>query len=174
MTSTSTISCQTTPNAFDLEMMHLALAQAKSAAAVGEVPVGAVVYRDNQVIAQAHNLREKNADPTAHAEVLALRAASEVLRSWRLLGCTIAVTLEPCPMCAGALVNARLTRLVYGAADPKMGAVHTLHQLCTDTRFNHQLEVIPGVLADSCRQLLTQFFQQRRAGPPPPKPAALV
>ena len=126
----------------DLDMMRLALDQARLAASMGEVPVGAVVYQGDRVLAQAHNLRESNADPTAHAEVLALRAAAQALGTWRLVGCAIAVTLEPCPMCAGALVNARIDKLVYGTADPKMGCVDTLHQLCTDTRFNHRLQVI--------------------------------
>ena len=148
----------------DLDMMRRALDQARLAAGIGEVPVGAVVYQGDRVLAQAHNLREANADPTAHAEVLALRVAAQTLGTWRLVGCTIAVTLEPCPMCAGALVNARIDKLVYGAADPKMGCVDTLHQLCTDVRFNHRLQVVAGVMAQPCGQLLSQFFQQRRHG----------
>lgn len=146
----------------DLDMMRLALGQARLAANVGEVPVGAVVYQGDRVLAQAHNLREANTDPTAHAEVLALRAAAQILGTWRLVGCAIAVTLEPCPMCAGALVNARVGKLVYGTADPKMGCVDTLHQLCTEERFNHRLQVIAGVMAQPCGQLLSEFFQQRR------------
>ncbi len=146
----------------DTAMMQRALAQAHAAATLGEVPVGAVVYRDNEVLAQAHNLRESSADPTAHAEIIALRQAAKKIGGWRLDGCAMAVTLEPCPMCAGALVNARIDRLIYAAADPKMGCVDTLHQLCTDERFNHRVEVVSGVLADECGSLLTAFFQARR------------
>ena len=146
-------------------MMRAAVAQARCAAALGEVPVGAVVYQGDRVLAEAHNLRESAADPTAHAEIIALRAAAKRLGTWRLDGCSIAVTLEPCPMCAGALVNARVARLVYGAADPKMGSVRTLHELCTDERFNHRLTVIEGVLADECGAVLIEFFQQLRKGP---------
>lgn len=153
---------QSVATPLDRAMMQRALDQARVAAGMGEVPVGAVVYQDDRVLAQAHNLRETNGDPTAHAEVLALRAAAQTLGTWRLTGCAIAVTLEPCPMCAGALVNARIDRLVYGAADPKMGCVDTLHQLCTDTRFNHRLQVTAGVMAQPCGQLLSAFFQQRR------------
>ncbi len=154
----------------DLAMMQLALGLAQAAAQAGEVPVGAVVYQGQRVLAQAHNRRETTADPTAHAEILALRAAAQALGTWRLTGCAIAVTLEPCPMCAGALLNARIDRLVYGAPDPKMGAVHTLYQLCVDTRLNHRVEVIPGVLAQPCAKLLTDFFQQRRTPDRPSKP----
>ena len=146
----------------DWTMMRLALEQAKAAVALEEVPVGAVVYRGDEVLAQAHNLRESEQDPTAHAEIVALRAAAKKLGSWRLDGCTLAVTLEPCPMCAGALVNARVPRLVYGCTDPKMGCVDTLHRLCTETRFNHRLEVVGGVLVEDCAELLRSFFQKRR------------
>ena len=145
--------------------MRLALDQARQAAAVGEVPVGAVVYRGESVLSQAHNLREKLADPTAHAEILALREAAQALGSWRLEACSIAVTLEPCPMCAGALVNARVQRLIYAADDPKMGCVRTLHELCTDPRFNHRLTVTGGVMADESSRLLKAFFQSRRRQP---------
>ncbi len=157
--------------AIDRSMMMLAIAQAQAAAAVGEVPVGAVIYRGEQVLAQTHNLRESRRDPTAHAEILALRTAAKQFESWRIEGCSIAVTLEPCPMCAGALVNARIDRLIYGATDPKMGAVHTLHQLCTDERFNHRMEVIAGVEADTCARLLQDFFRARRGAEKPGKPA---
>lgn len=143
-------------------MMQLALAQAQQAYELDEVPVGAVIYRQEEVLAQAHNLRESQHDPTAHAEIVALRQAAAKIGTWRLDGCSIAVTLEPCPMCAGALVNARIARLVYGPADPKMGCVQTLHQLCTDSRMNHRLQVVPNVLAQPCAQLLKQFFRQRR------------
>ena len=147
----------------DVAMMRLALAQAQLAYDMEEVPVGAVIHRQGQVIAQAHNRREIDSDPTAHAEILALKQAAAELGSWRLDGCEIVVTLEPCPMCAGALVNARIPRLVYGARDPKMGCVDSLHQLCTDMRFNHRLIVKADVLAEDCGQILKDFFRARRA-----------
>ena len=154
----------TLPTTIDTQMMQRALELAHAAAAMGEVPVGAVVYRDNEVLAEAHNRRESDADPTAHAEMIAIRTAAEVLQSWRLVDCTIAVTLEPCPMCAGAIVNARIPRLVYGAADPKMGCVQTLYELCSDPRFNHRVEVVPGagVMAEACGEVLSAFFQKLR------------
>lgn len=160
----------------DTQMMRLALEQAQQAAALHEVPVGAVVYRlaDGEVLGAAHNRREIDADPTAHAEMLAMRAAAERVGIWRLDGCGIAVTLEPCPMCAGALVNSRMTRLVYGCTDPKMGCVDTLYQLCTDTRFNHRLEVRGGVLAEECAQVLRDFFKARRGPERAPKPGRIV
>jgi tRNA(adenine34) deaminase len=151
-------------------MMRLALEQACLAAKVGEVPVGAVVYRGDEVLAKAYNLRESRADPTAHAEILALRQAAEAVGTWRLDGCSIVVTLEPCPMCAGALINSRIERLVYGAHDPKMGCVDTMYELCTDTRFNHRLLVRDGVLADECAEVLQAFFQARRGNDKPSKP----
>ena len=154
----------------DERFMRRALDQARRAAAIGEVPVGAVVYRNDALLAEAHNLRESVHDPTAHAEIIALRAAAEKTGCWRLEGCTIAVTLEPCPMCAGALVNARVERLVYGAADLKMGCVHTLYELCTDVRFNHRVNVAAGVLADECGQILSEFFAARRRSSPIPPP----
>jgi tRNA(adenine34) deaminase len=143
-------------------MMRIALALADEAAAIGEVPVGAVIYKGETILGRGYNLRESSNDPTAHAEMIAIREAALALESWRLIDCSIAVTLEPCPMCAGALVNARLPRLVYGAADPKMGCVHTLHELCTDSRFNHRLEVIAGVEADAAAEQLRTFFRKRR------------
>ena len=151
-------------------MMRLALEQAREAADIGEVPVGAVIYRGDEVLAKAYNLRESTADPTAHAEVLALRQAANRLGTWRLDGCAIAVTLEPCPMCAGALINSRIDRLVYGTTDPKMGCVDTMYQLCTDTRFNHRLQVTSDVLKDECVEILKTFFQARRGNDKPPKP----
>ena len=154
----------------DTAMMKLALTEANLAAAMGEVPIGAVIYRGDEVLAKAHNLRESTADPTAHAEILALRAAASEVGTWRLDGCSIAVTLEPCPMCAGALVNSRIDRLVYGAPDPKMGCVHTLYQLCTDPRFNHRLQVTPGLMQAECVAILQTFFQARRGEDKPPKP----
>ena len=144
-------------------LMRSAIEQARIAESLGDVPIGAVVTRDGEIIAAAYNRRIIDADPTAHAEMLAIRAAADAIGDWRLTGCTLAVTLEPCPMCAGAIVLARLDRLVYGAADPKAGAVETLYQICSDTRLNHQVEVIPGILADECSQLLTDFFQRQRA-----------
>lgn len=151
-------------------MMRLALQQASTAGALGEVPVGAVVCRGADVLAVAHNRREIDADPTAHAELLAMRQAARELRSWRLDGCTLVVTLEPCPMCAGAIVNARVPWLVYGAADPKMGCVDSLHRLCTDERFNHRVDVTSGILADECGALLRDFFRARRGADRPDKP----
>ena len=142
--------------------MRLALAEAHAAALHDDVPVGAVVVRDGQVIAARHNERELTGDPTAHAEVLALRDAAAVVGHWRLLDCTLYVTLEPCFMCAGAVVNGRLGRLVYGATDPKAGAVESLYHVCADERLNHRPPVDGGVLADECGQLLKSFFAARR------------
>ncbi|MCA9245431.1 MAG: tRNA adenosine(34) deaminase TadA, partial [Phycisphaerales bacterium] len=135
---------------------------ARRAAALGEVPVGAVVYRGRAVLGEAHNLREASHDPAGHAEMLALRQAAARLGRWRLSGCSIAVTLEPCPMCAGALVNARLDRLVYGAVDPKAGACTSLYAIPTDPRLNHRLETTGGVLARECGAILSGFFRARR------------
>ena len=146
--------------------MRLALAEADRAAARDEVPVGAVlVDSDGRVLGSGHNLREAAQDPTAHAEMIALRAAAAQLGSWRLSGTTLYVTLEPCPMCAGALVNARVTRLVYGCDDPKAGAVRTLYQLAEDPRLNHRLLVQSGVLAAECADRLRQFFVKLRQTP---------
>ena len=146
----------------DTEAMHLALAQARAAAEHGDVPIGAVVVRDGVVIAARHNERELTGDPTAHAEVLALRDASAVVGHWRLLDCTLYVTLEPCVMCSGALVNSRIGRVVYGAVDPKAGAVESLYRVCADERLNHRPPVEGGVLADECGRLLKAFFAARR------------
>ena len=143
--------------------MSAALAQAEWAQRAGDVPVGAVVVRDARIIAAAHNRRIIDADPTAHAEMLAIRAAAAAVGDWRLGGCTIVVTLEPCCMCAGAIVLARLDRLVYGASDPKAGAVDSLYRLCGDPRLNHQVEVVSGVLAGPCGAILTDFFRRQRA-----------
>ncbi len=161
-----------TATELDLAMMGRALDAAREAALVGEVPIGCVIYDPaGTVLATAHNLRETDADPTAHAEILALREAARRVGTWRLDGLSIAVTLEPCPMCAGALVNSRMARVVYGAPDPKMGCVDTLYELCTDSRFNHRLEVVPGVMADACVAVLREFFLARRGpGVRPPKP----
>jgi len=143
--------------------MAAALQQADRARQAGDVPVGAVIVRDGQLLAAAHNRRIIDRDPTAHAEMLAIRAATRALGDWRLGGCTIVVTLEPCCMCAGAIVLARVDRLVYGAADPKAGAVDSLYHLCGDARLNHRLEVVSGVRADQCAAMLSEFFQAQRA-----------
>jgi tRNA(adenine34) deaminase len=143
--------------------MAAALEQAARAEAAGDVPIGAVVVRGGEVVACAHNRRIIDRDPTAHAEMLAIRSAAAKLGDWRLAGCTMVVTLEPCCMCAGAIVLARMDRVVYGAADPKAGAVETLYRLCSDERLNHRLEVVSGVLAGDCGGMLARFFQSRRA-----------
>jgi len=143
-------------------MMRRALELAREARNLGEVPVGAVVARRGAVIAQAHNLRETLHDPTAHAERLALAWAGQAIGSWRLDECTLYVTLEPCTMCAGAIVLSRIARLVYGATDPKAGACASLHRLVSDPRLNHQARITSGVLADECGEILTEFFQERR------------
>lgn len=143
--------------------MRLALELAARAGTAGEVPVGAVVVSAGEVIGSAANAREASNDPTAHAEVLALRQASRGTGSWRLSSATLYVTLEPCPMCAGALVMARVGRLVYGAADPKAGSCGSLYNLCADPRLNHELAVTRGVLADEAGQLLSEWFSAKRA-----------
>ena len=144
----------------------MALHEATAALAHGDVPVGAIVVRNGVVIGSRHNERELTGDPTAHAEVLALRDAAEAAGSWRLDGATIVVTLEPCLMCAGALLNSRIDRLVYGAADMKAGACLSLYNVCDDPRLNHRLDVVPGVLADESAALLSSFFaSQRSSGP---------
>ena len=142
--------------------MAEALAEARRAEAEGEVPIGAVVVVDDRIVGRGRNARERLRDPTAHAEILALREASRALARWRLTGATVYATLEPCPMCAGALVNARVDRLVYGVADPKAGAVDTLFDLLRDARLNHRVEVARGVLAEECGELLRAFFRARR------------
>lgn len=142
--------------------MRIALDEALEAAREDEVPIGAVVVHDGQVIARAHNRRETDADPSAHAEFRALLKAARVLGRWRLTGCTVYVTLEPCLMCAGLMVNARIDRCVYGAADPKGGALGTLYDVSADPRLNHAFEVTPGVLADEAADLLRTFFRVRR------------
>ncbi len=145
------------------EAMRAALAQARTATATGDVPVGAVVLdAEGTVVGDGRNAREALVDPTAHAEILALQAAAGVLGSWRLDGCTLVVTLEPCAMCAGAAVLARVARVVYGAADPKAGAVGSLWDLVRDRRLNHRPEVVAGVLADECGAVLREFFATHR------------
>jgi len=147
----------------DDEAMQLALDQAAAAAAHSDVPIGAVVVRDGQVIAARHNERELTGDPTAHAEVLAIRDAANVVGHWRLLDCSLYVTLEPCVMCAGALVNARIGRVVFGAVDPKAGALVSLYQICGDPRLNHRPPVVAGVRAEEAGKLLRDFFASRRS-----------
>lgn len=142
--------------------MRLALDEAKKAGAIGEVPIGAVIVKDGKVIASGYNLKETSKDPTNHAEMVAIREASRSLGGWRLLGCTLVVTLEPCPMCAGAIVQSRIGQVVYGADDPKAGCAGTLMNLLEEPRFNHQVEITSGVLAPECRALLTQFFRSLR------------
>jgi tRNA(adenine34) deaminase len=145
--------------------MQLALDEAERAFREEEVPIGAIVAHEGRVIAAAHNQREQLHDPTAHAEMIAITQAAEALQSWRLEGCTLYVTLEPCPMCAGAILQARIPLVVYGAADPKAGAVHSLYRLLDDPRLNHRCDVVSQVLADRCGQILSRFFQdQRRLG----------
>ena len=146
----------------DHDAMRAALVQAVAAQVHDDVPVGAVVVRDGRIIASAHNERELSGDPTAHAEVLALRAAAAAVGSWRLDGCTLYVTLEPCAMCAGAIVNARIGRVVFGTADPKAGAVRSLYRVADDPRLNHRATVEGGVLADEAGALLKAFFAARR------------
>lgn len=147
----------------DTAAMALALDEARAAAAHGEVPVGAVALVDGAVVARRHNEREATGDPTAHAEVLALRDAAVHVGGWRLDRVTLVVTLEPCAMCAGALVNARLGRLVFGAADLKAGATGSLYNLCADPRLNHEVPITAGVLADEAGALLAEFFVGRRS-----------
>ena len=152
-----------TPSAMpDTVPMRAALDEARAAEAHGDVPVGAVVVHDGAIIAARHNERERRHDPVAHAEVLALRDAADALGRWRLDDCTLYVTLEPCAMCAGALVNARLGRLVYGAPDPKAGAVDSHFGLLDGRVLNHRVEVTAGVVADECGDLLRDFFRARR------------
>jgi tRNA(adenine34) deaminase len=144
--------------------MGLALDEAAAADREDEVPVGAVVIApDRGVIASAHNMREQLHDPTAHAEMIAITQAAESLKSWRLEQCILYVTLEPCPMCAGAIVQARLAMVVYGCTDPKAGACHTLYQIASDPRLNHRARVIGGVMADRCAVMLSDFFARKRA-----------
>jgi len=144
------------------EFMRAAIDQAAKAEALGDVPIGAVVAKEDRIIAVAHNRRLIDADPTAHAEMLAIRAAARALGDWRLNGCALVVTLEPCCMCAGAIVLARMDRLVYGASDPKAGAVRTLYRLCEDERLNHRVQVVAGVLAERCAAILSGFFRTQR------------
>ena len=145
--------------------MRLALGEAKQALLEEEVPIGAVIVRGEQVIASAHNQREQLKDPTAHAEMIAITPAATAVGGWRLEECTLYVTLEPCIMCSGAILQARIPLVVFGATDPKAGAVDSLFHLLSDPRLNHRCQVIPGVMAAECGEILTKFFQaQRRLG----------
>lgn len=148
------------------EAMGLALDEARAAATHGDVPIGAVALVDGEVVARRHNEREHIGDPTAHAEVLCLRDAAAARGTWRLDGLTLVVTLEPCPMCAGALWAARVDRVAFGAANPEAGAAGSLYNLCTDPRLNHEVEVVAGVRAEEAAALLSGFFAKRRPSPP--------
>ncbi len=149
----------------DGELMAVALAEARAAGGHGDVPIGAVVARGGRVVGAAGNERELTGDPTAHAEILALRRAAEALGTWRLTGCSLYATLEPCPMCAGALVASRVDRVVFAAFDPKAGACGSLYNLCVDPRLNHELEVASGVAGDEAGELLRSWFAGRRPVP---------
>ena len=151
-----------TADADHVRAMGIALEEARSAGVTGEVPVGAVVVVGGEIVARDHNRREETADPSAHAELLALRSACAAAGSWRLPGATVVVTLEPCPMCAGALSAARVGTVVFGAADPKAGALGSLYNLAADPRLSHEFEVIPGVLGEECTEVLATFFADRR------------
>jgi len=157
-----------TQEQIDERYMRMAIDAAQVAEENGDVPIGAVIVYQSQVIGRAYNQREQLKDPTAHAEIIALTQAASFIGSWRLHGCTIYVTLEPCPMCAGALVLGRLDRLVYGCPDPKTGACGSLYDIVRDQRLNHRLEVTSGVLAQDCAALLQTFFQKRRPNNTPP------
>jgi tRNA(adenine34) deaminase len=146
----------------DEHWMRQALKLAQQAAEQDEVPVGAIIVHQNKIIASAFNQREQLADPTAHAEMIAITQAASHLNSWRLLECSMFVTLEPCPMCSGAILQSRIPRIVYGALDPKAGAVVSLFQLLNDPRLNHRCETLSGVLADECGKILTEFFDRKR------------
>ncbi|MBO1004753.1 tRNA adenosine(34) deaminase TadA [Pseudogracilibacillus auburnensis] len=146
----------------EIEWMKMAIAEAKKAKMYNEVPIGAIIVQNGVVIATAYNLRETNQNAVAHAELLAIKQACEKLGTWRLEDCELYVTLEPCPMCSGAILLSRIKKVVYGAADPKAGCAGTLMNLLTDDRFNHQSEVVPGVLKEECGALLSNFFKQIR------------
>ncbi|MFS0725013.1 tRNA adenosine(34) deaminase TadA [Paenibacillus sp. 1P07SE] len=145
--------------------MREAIAEARKAEAIMEVPIGAIVVKDGEIIGRGYNLRETSHDPTAHAEMIAIREASHRLDAWRLLDCSLYVTLEPCPMCAGAIVQSRIARVIYGTPDPKAGCAGTLMNLLQDVRFNHTAELISGVHQEECAALLTQFFRRLRGRP---------
>lgn len=146
----------------DYRLMQEAIAEALKAAELAEVPIGAVVVKDGEVIGRGYNLRESAHDPTAHAEILAIQDASKRLGGWRLTGCDLYVTIEPCPMCAGAILNARIDRVLYGAKDPKAGCAGSLMDLLQDGRFNHVTEVLPGLMEAECAELMRNFFRKLR------------
>jgi tRNA(adenine34) deaminase len=151
-----------TPKSHRIPFMEAALIEAQKAASRGEVPVGCVAVCNNQIIASNHNRREETGDPGAHAEILVLREVGRKKNRWNLSDTDLYVTLEPCPMCAGAIVNSRISTLVYGADDPKRGGVRSLYAICEDPRLNHQCLVVPGILKDRCAQVLSNFFQELR------------
>jgi tRNA(adenine34) deaminase len=146
----------------DKRYMHLAMQEASAAEALAEVPIGALVVRDGEIIGRGHNLRETEQDPTAHAEMIAIRQAAQKLGSWRLIDCTLYVTLEPCVMCMGGIILARIPHLVYGCRDPRVGAAGSIYNFSTDDRFNHQVQVREGVLQGECSDQLSSFFRQLR------------
>lgn len=146
----------------DVSLMQEALEEARSAGAAGEVPIGAVLVLDGKVIARSGNRTIRDCDPTAHAEIIVLRKAAQVVNNYRLAGTTLYVTIEPCSMCAGAMIQARIPRLVYGASDPKAGAVRTYFQILSNPNLNHQIEIADGVLADECAEVIQSFFAKRR------------
>jgi len=145
------------------QLMLLAIEQAQRAEANGDVPIGAVIFHaPSGTIWNGFNRREQDEDPTAHAEIVAIREAARSLATWRLLDCILAVTLEPCPMCAGAIVNARIPKLIYGCDDPKAGAIRSLYNICNDPRLNHQVEIVSNIQSQECSDLLRSFFQRQR------------
>jgi tRNA(adenine34) deaminase len=146
----------------DQAYMAAAIEEARIAGALGEVPIGAVVVNGGRIIGRGHNLRESSNDPTTHAEMIAIRQAAAALESWRLLDCTVYVTLEPCVMCMGAIILARIPRLVYACRDPRAGAVGSIYDFSRDERFNHRVEVVEGVLGDECSEMLSGFFRDLR------------
>jgi len=146
----------------DLAFMHLAIAEARAAELAGEVPVGAVIVRDGEIIATGNNRVLRDSDPTAHAEIVALRVAGKAIGNYRLEGCTLYATLEPCAMCAGAIIHARIARLVYAASDPKAGACGSVLDVMNHPQLNHKVEVVSGLLAEECGAMLTDFFRARR------------
>ncbi|QYR21619.1 tRNA adenosine(34) deaminase TadA [Paenibacillus sp. sptzw28] len=146
----------------DKKWMREAIVEALKAEQIGEVPIGAVIVRGGEIVGRGHNLRETSLDPTAHAEMIAIREASHRLEAWRLIDCTLYVTLEPCPMCAGAIVQSRIQKVVYGTTDPKAGCAGTLMNLLQEPRFNHETELVGGLLQEECAALLTQFFRRLR------------
>ena len=148
--------------AFDIEMMHEALAEASAAMNIGEIPVGALITKDGKIIARGHNLRERTKDPTAHAEITVIRAAANALGDWRLTGCTLYVTLEPCPMCAGAIVAARLSKLIYGAYDARSGCAGSIYRITEDPAFNHCCPADGGLMAQECQLLIQSFLSGKR------------